>query len=368
MASPASPHSPRPAAASTPAQSAPFQRVVANPTFEQPIRPTFPVVRRGGYDRAAVDSFFDSFDADSRRVATLQAELGALRSRLAENAEPTYAGLGGHAAAILRLAEEQAAAVIAAANRAAGESRQLASREASALRADAEKEAADIRTAQLHEIEERRSTVLSEAEQERSLARAEASDILAAVKRQADQWRLAAQQEANALRTAARREVEQARAVVEREATESRRQLAVDRERLTKEAVDRHGSAMAETHRLVAEAEMRAKAAEDRAADATATATKHREQAAAEADRSLSRSRHEAEQIVRAARSQAEQIVSNATANADRQTAAARAELEALEKRRDAIVAQLAQLRHVVTTFHGDDARPELPSQQPQQA
>lgn len=348
-----------------PSLDAPLPQTTTNRAASQPLRPEFPVVRRGGYDRAAVDAFVAAYDGDAdERIASLQAQVEALQQRLAENDTPTYSGLGGHAASILRLAEEQAATVTASANRAADETRRLASRDAAALRSDAEKEAVDIRTAHLREIEERRASVLADAEQERTLSRAEATDILSAAERAAGQLKVAAQQEANSLRTAARREGEQARAVSDRETMEARRQLAVDRERLTREATDRHGAATEETNRLVAEAESRASAAEERAREAMGKATKHRQQAAAEADRSLSRARLEAEQIVSAARKQADQIISNATANAERQTAVLGVELQTLQQRRDGIVAQLAQLRDLAATFGADEAtsRPTAPS------
>lgn len=358
---------PPPAAASfgspAPASDAPVPQPLPQPTAgrstPEPLRPDFPIVRRGGYDRAAVDAFVAANDGDAHaRVATLEAQVEALQQRLAEYDTPTYSGLGGHAESILRLAEEQAATVTASANRAADETRRLAARDGAALRVDAERESADIRTAQLREIEERRASVLVDAEQERTLARAEATDILSAAERAAGQLKVAAQQEANSLRTAARREAEQARAVSDRETSEARRQLAVDRERLAREATDRHGAATAETDRLVAEAESRAQAAEERAREAMATATKHRQQATAEADRSLSRSRQEAEQIVSAARKQADQIISNATANAERQTAVLGVELQTLQQRRDSIVAQLAQLRDLAATFGGEEPTP----------
>ena len=70
--------------------------------------------------------------------------------------------------------------------------------------------------------------------------------------READQLRLASQQEANDLRTSAKRESEQARAAADREVQEARRTLAVEKERLTKEASEHHTNATAETQRLVA--------------------------------------------------------------------------------------------------------------------
>src|SRR5688572_7672361 len=84
--------------------------------------PTFPVARRG-YDPSAVDRKFAALaaerarlaadlDEQHRRTEALEAELAALRERASENEAPTYAGLGGRASELLRLAEEQADEVL----------------------------------------------------------------------------------------------------------------------------------------------------------------------------------------------------------------------------------------------------------------
>jgi len=330
------------------------------PAPTQPI-PEFPGVRRGGYDKAAVDGWLAqqqaSVSAERRgvqeEIESLRRRVSELQAQVDEQENPTYAGLGGHAAAMLRIAEEQANAVTTEAHAAAEESRQRTLRETTSLKADAEKEASDMRAVQMLEVEERRASMLAEAKQERELAKVEAADLLASAQREADQLKLAARQETNALRTSAKREAEQARASADREALEARRMLAVEKERLTKEAAERHSSATGETARLVDESEARARSAEERARQAIATATKHREQATSESEKALARSRREGEQIVTAARKQAEQIVANATADAGRQQAAARAELDLLQKRRDGIVAQLSQLRDLVASFTG---------------
>lgn len=329
------------------------------------VTPTFTVVRRGGYDKAAVDAYVARMAAASAGTSSAQQELASLRDtvadleqRLSEVDNPTYAGLGGRAAAVLRLAQEEADALRTRAQQAAEQSRTRILREAEALRADAEKEAADIRTVQMQEIEERRASVLAEAEQERSLAHAEAQDILASAQRENEQLRLAAQQEVNSLRTSAKREAEQSRAVAERETMEARRALAVDKERLTKEAADSHSNAVAETSRLVHEAESRANSAETRAREAMAAATKHRAQATAESEKTLVRSRREAEQIVTSARRQAEQIVRNAEADAERQRTSTQRDVELLQARRDGIVAQLGSLQDVLLSFAKTDDVP----------
>lgn len=366
-----------PAAATPPADPAPARPTGAASSLHQGAssagdRAAFPVVRRGGYDRSAVDAYVASTSTDAQQAAEagrqevvrLRDQVADLEHRLAESETPTYAGLGGRAATVLRLAQEEADAVRSRAQQAADESRSRILHEAAALRADAEKEAEDIRSVQMVEIDERRSSVLAEAEQERSLAQAEAQDILASANREAEQLRLAAQQEVNSLRTTAKREAEQLRAAADRETMEAGRMLAVEKERLTKEAADRHSTAVAETDLLVTEAESRANGAEARAREAIAASTKHRQQATTESERTLARSRREAEQIVTAARKQAQQIVANAQADADRQQAATVHDLEALQARRDGIVAQLGQLQDVLRSFAGPGDAPATPAQE----
>lgn len=85
---------------------------------------------------------------------------------------------------------------------------------------------------------------------------------------------------------------------------------------------------------------------------------KHREEAATEAERQVSRARREAEQIVSTAKKQAQHSVAQARADMERQTINARADLDKVERRRDAIVSQLAQLKEIVSQFGGL----ELPS------
>src|SRR3954462_12288635 len=95
---PAAAPAPRPAAAPAPSRTT--------------TRPSFPVVRRG-YDTAAVDRHVQAMsglaaglDEARATIATLEARLQEASTRLAENENPTYAGLGGRASEMLRLAEE----------------------------------------------------------------------------------------------------------------------------------------------------------------------------------------------------------------------------------------------------------------------
>ncbi len=326
---------------------------------------TFPVVRRNGYDKAAVDSrmrqlasekagLSASLSDSERRVIDLESEVTETRKQVHEAKSPSYAGLGGRASTMLRLAEEEADEIRESAQRDAADIRAHAAHDTKALRADAQREIDEMKTAQLRELEESRTRSNADATQRRAQGEGEATDLVAAAQREADQVRLAAQQETNEMRSGATREVEQARAGADREVQEARRTLAVEKERLAREATDHHNTATAETKRLVEEAEQRATAAEQRAAEAAKQAGEHRTSAQSESESVLSRARGEAEQIVSAARHQAESISASSDDAAQREIAATRAELARLTKRRDSITAQLASLRDVVAGFADD--------------
>ena len=225
------------------------------------------------------------------------------------------------------------------------------------MRADAAREAEDMRLVQLKELDETRDPHRSPTPS-RSAAwpRAEADDLLASAKREADQLRLAAQQEANDLRTTAKREAEQARAAADREVQEARRTLAVEKERLAKEAADHHTSATAETKRLVEEAEERAD--RRRAAGPRGDRPGHRPSASRPRTRPRRCSPAPAARPSRSSPRPAPRPTRSPPPATPRPSASwptLKAEVDRLTKRRDAIAAQLASLRDVVAGFGEDD-------------
>ena len=272
-AEPTRPIAQQPAPATAPPAAA------ATPAARPASAPQLPIVRRGGYDPSAVDAYLRQLHSDKaglgtnlasaeRRVAELEDQLRHLRTQVSEQESPSYAGLGGRASAMLRLAEEEAQEVRDLATKQADQIRADAEKEAKQIKAAAAQDAEDMRVVQLKDLEEQRSRLLAEAEQDRSIARSESEHLRSAAKREADQLRLASEQETTEQRTSAQREVEQARAAADREVAEARRTLAVERERLAREATDHHATAMSETKRLVEDAEARAQAAEACAASA----------------------------------------------------------------------------------------------------
>lgn len=340
--------------------------VVDSSSTSAPPSAPLPVVRRGGYDMSAVNERIKQLTEHQRtsasalstakqRITELESQVDKLKSELAENKDPSYAGLGGRASAMLRLAEEEADDVKSAAENQAAEILAQAERDAKAVRADAEREVTEIHGSRQKEIEDRTERLIAEAEQERKLAQADAEEVRAAAQRAADQITIAVEQEVAELRTSVQREVEQARAGADREVQEARRMLAVEKERLAKEASDHHDTALAETNRLVTEAEDRAKAAEERAASVREKIAEQRTSVQAEADALLSRAKREAEQLVSNAKAKAEAAATSGAAEAEHKLAAVRAEVDRMTKRRDAISAQLASLSELVSGFSHDD-------------
>ena len=135
-------------------------------------KPSFPFARRG-YDTSSVDKKISALGGErdqlarslaeqQGRVASLEAELASLREQASENAAPTYAGLGGKASELLRLAEEQADEVIGSARARADEIVRTATAEAATLRNQASRDAEDMRMVQLKELDEARTSAMGE--------------------------------------------------------------------------------------------------------------------------------------------------------------------------------------------------------------
>ena len=127
-------------------------------------------MRRNGYDKVAVDSrlrqlaneqsaLVQRLSRSEARVAELEAALADPRTQLEEAQNPSYAGLGGRASAMLRLAEEEAAEMRSVAQSDAGEIREQAARDAQAIKADAAREAEDMRIVQTKELDDHRARV-----------------------------------------------------------------------------------------------------------------------------------------------------------------------------------------------------------------
>jgi cell division septum initiation protein DivIVA len=332
---------------------------------------TFPLARRGGYDADAVDAWVRNQATEltgaADRVKALEEETNSLRelvSQLKQQADsvdkPSYSGLGGHAAQLLQLAEQEALDVRTRASRESEEMLKKAEEEASLLRTAAAKEAEELRTRAVTELEDKRRSLLEEAEAKHAEATAHAEDVRAQADREASQLRLAAEQDVQNMRLGATRDVEQARAAADREVTEARRVLAVEKDRLAREAADNHAAATEQTAKLVTDSETRAAAADERARDIMAQATKSRDAASGEAARIVDSAKTEVSAIISKAHAEADHLRATATTEVERETRSLRAEVEDLERKREGILAQMGQLRDIVATFAPNTAaKPE---------
>ncbi|MEU0266060.1 hypothetical protein [Nocardioides sp. NPDC006303] len=334
-------------------------------------------MRRGGYDPGTVNARVQqllqangqgqsALRNAQRRIAELERKVTDLKAAATQgNEAPSYASLGGRASAMLRLAEEEAAAVKESAEKEAAVIREAAQREAAATKASAQRDIEALRTTHYKEIDDHREKVTSEVQQARKMVQAESDELLAAAKREADQIRLAVQQEVTQLRTSTQREVEKARAGADREVQEARRMLAVERERLAREAADHHDQAMAETTRIVTEGETRAADAEERARIAAQHVADQRAELAKESEGIIARARRDAEAILSKARAEADHLASTATVEAEKGHAIIKAEVDRLTKRRDAIAAQLSSLTDLVSGFGKTEDPAELEAPKP---
>ena len=106
---------------------------------------SFPPARRGGYDSDAVDAWARAQSAELQKAAetvkALQADndelhdlVDQLRERVESVDRPSYSGLGGHAAQLLQLAEQEADDVRVRARREAEELLKNAESESALLR------------------------------------------------------------------------------------------------------------------------------------------------------------------------------------------------------------------------------------------
>jgi hypothetical protein len=127
----------------------------------------FPVARRGGYEPNAVHAWARNQEAELARagdqIAELRSERSALSAQVAELREqvetiarPSYASLGGHAAQLLKLSEQEAADVRTRAKREAADLLSHAEEEAKAALAAATRDADSLRATALADIETRK--------------------------------------------------------------------------------------------------------------------------------------------------------------------------------------------------------------------
>ncbi len=121
-------------------------------------------------------------------------------------------------------------------------------------------------------------------------------------------------------------------------------ELAERREKSEREEGQRHAAAVAGTNKLVAEAEGRARAAEERSKEIEQRAEARRVEAERHATDTIEKAKALADKTVNDARSEAHRVLSEARSEAEMTTGAARREVEDLTRQKNAVTAQLGQM------------------------
>lgn len=365
--------------------------------------PDFTIVLRG-YERTQVDSYIERLTArlaqlvDARdladnssrdndgRVVELEKKLAETQRALEEAAKPTLSGLGTRVEQLLRLAEEQAAdhrddarreaeKLIAAAHLESKEVVEKARAVATAVKTAAEREAKATRDAADREAADVRGTAKRDAEAQRSDAERDTSQLRQATDHEVAELRATADREIATLRATAEREIIEVRNEAAREAEEKRAaasklltkakekreaelqalelELAERREKAEREEGERHDAAVAQTQKLVADAEQRAKTADIRAKETEARSDQRRKDSEAEANEITAKAKSFAERTVSDARSEAEQLLFEARTHAEVTKQTAEREVSDLTRQRDTVTAQLNQLREMLSGLAG---------------
>lgn len=297
------------------------------------VNPAFRTVMRGyepnevdktlGDLRKALDAARAEAATQGVMVSKLQAQLAALEEGLtaeqqrsallaseqAQQAEPTFTDFGARIGKILTLADDEAKDLVSKAKAEATVLTRESTTAAEQMRTAADRYAADTR----------------------SKADADAAKIVESARQQADEILDSADREATARR-------EEAEAVYEHQ----RARAAAAAADFEKTLADRRAKSAAEFSAAMQAHEEAMNAARERQAASDA-----------EAERTLSAARAQAEAHLKAAQEEAAQHLSTAKANADKVRRESERELQAATSRRDAITAQLTNVRQMLATLGG---------------
>lgn len=250
-------------------------------------------------------------DAHARRIAALEAEAAK-----ADGAKPTFEHLGKRIGSMLTLAETEA-----------NDLREKAKAETDKLQADTKAH-----------VEALRSSAEREAADAVTKAEADATARLSDAKRQADDILDHADREATARREEAEAVYEHQQALATAAAADFEKTLQERRQKSAAEfaaQMQQHEAALAQAEERLSAIEREAEAAKQRAAAEAAAALK-------------------------ASREEAASLVEQARATADRIRRDSERELAAATSRRDAITAQLTNVRQMLGTLGGGAAAVQL--------
>jgi cell division septum initiation protein DivIVA len=314
----------------------------------------FPGALRG-YDRQAVDEYVRTLEASvvqsrshaaelEKQVTGLQDQLQESKLRETDPDDVDYAGLGGRANEILRLAQEQAHDLTTAATLEGERIREEARRDAAQQREQAERDSGELRTGGLSEISELRTRLQDEVAGQVARAQAESSALLEAARREGASLRLQAEHEVATMRNEARLETDTLRTEVEREVAEARAELAREREETLARVRGEHDDLAAQTRAMLAEAAEHHTQSTGRLEGDIAESARIRAEAAAEAEQVRGNAIAEAENRIATARKQAAAITARTQQEFSWRKQQLRRETELLQQRKQAVLSQLASL------------------------
>ncbi|MGI3781442.1 MAG: DivIVA domain-containing protein, partial [Janthinobacterium lividum] len=314
----------------------------------------FPGALRG-YDRQAVDEYVRTLEASvvqsrshaaelEKQVTGLQDELQESKLRETDPDDVDYAGLGGRANEILRLAQEQAHDLTTAATLEGERIREEARRDAATQREQAERDSGELRTGGLSEISELRTRLQDEVAGQVARAQAESSALLDTARREGESLRLQAQHDAAALRNEAQLETDGLRREVEREVADARAELAREREESVTRARGEHDELTAQTRAMLAEAAEHHTQSTGRLEGDIAESARIRAEAISEAEQVRANAIAESENRIATARKQAAAITARTQQEFSWRKQQLRRETELLQQRKQAVLSQLASL------------------------
>jgi cell division septum initiation protein DivIVA len=298
-----------------------------------------------GYERSAVDAYIRELESKLSKAMTETRETRHRLELLAATADTTdYSRLGGHARGLLTAAEAQAAEIVAQAQAHAATLRSETGTETTRLSHETQRLLDESRAATTADLEQLRTLLGEQTAAELEAARADAAALLEATERQREWLIREAETQARTIVDAALAEAEQRRAETERLAAEQASELARAKEAALSEIAAGRQAAADQIAELLAVNKQEADEQRTRLEADLATADQRREAARAEAAEIARGAAEQAQVTIANAQHEAARILSEANQAAIEQAEQVRLEVEALDLRKQSIVAQLAQL------------------------
>ena len=304
----------------------------------------FPQALRG-YERGAVDAYIRELESKLARKASEAREARhQLELTQASAGTTDFGRLGGHARGMLTAAEAQAAEIVAAANAEAATIRSQAGSDSTKLANETQRLLDESREATAADLERLRTLLGEQTAAELESARADAAALLETTERQREWLVREAETQARTIVDAALAEAEQRRAETERLAAEQVAELARAKEAALAEIAAGRQAAADQIAELLTSSKQQADDQHARLEADLVTADQRRETARAEAAEIARGAAEQAQTTVENAQHEAARILSEANQAAVEHAAQLRQEVDALDLRKQAIVAQLAQL------------------------